>query len=327
MYTEVNTNRIKRIRAMLMELGSGNFEYRLERTDKNDEIEALTILLNMTVEEIKASFFHQGYVNQNETYKHLVKVFFILDKDDNITAFNFGAKQMLLFDDDELKGKPFCSLLTDKSKLAWSRLRSKLMSIGPCSHEGLIELSLKTKQDLILTVNCLASRPIGEAEQSERIIVTSVEIVKNSKEKEINLQKEVSAQKKTDKKAKDSRGAKNKNGRINLSSADILKIREVHDHILNNLDKPLLSLRELAHCFATNEYKLKHGFKQLYGQTVFGFLIDERLKKASILIQNSDIPLKEVAHSTGFKSAPHFSRAFKEKYGYTPRDLRKRSNE
>ena len=110
-----------------------------------------------------------------------------------------------------------------------------------------------------------------------------------------------------------------------LSATDIKKIRKIHDHILDNSDRPLMPLRELAHSFGTNEYKLKQGFKQLYNQTVFGFVINERLRKASVLIQHTQISIKEVAHISGFKSAPHFSRVFKEKYGYTPRELRNHS--
>ncbi|WP_162880173.1 helix-turn-helix transcriptional regulator [Mariniflexile rhizosphaerae] len=131
--------------------------------------------------------------------------------------------------------------------------------------------------------------------------------------------------KKNNKKAKKSLYATKQNKDSRLNSSDIRKIRQIHDYILKNLEKPLSPLIELAHTFGTNEYKVKQGFKQLYGQTVFRFLIDERLRKASVLVQHSDIPLKEVAHITGFISVPHFSKAFKNKYGYTPRDLRKQS--
>ncbi|PHS51027.1 MAG: hypothetical protein COB01_11465 [Lutibacter sp.] len=325
MHQEVNKERIKQIHTMLMEFASGNFAYKLERTDLDDDIEALTALVNMTFQEIKDSFLHQGYVNLNETYKHFVQMFFVLDLEGTIIAFNSRIKQMLLFDDHELQEKDFSSFLTQDSKLAWNRLKSKLTLKDLSSHEEFIELSFKTKQDLILTTNCLVSKFIDGINQSERIIVTSIEIVKNSKEREIELRKTVSSEKGKNKTGKHTLNTNNQNKRLSLSSTDIRKIREIHDHIINNLDKPLSSLIELAHSVGTNEYKLKYGFKQLYGQTVFRFLINERLRKASILIQHTDIPIKEVAHVTGFISFPHFSKAFKEKYAYTPRDLRKQS--
>jgi hypothetical protein len=50
--------RLKQIHSILMEFASGNFVYRLERTNLNDDIEALVELVNMTLEEIKESFLH-----------------------------------------------------------------------------------------------------------------------------------------------------------------------------------------------------------------------------------------------------------------------------
>ena len=317
--------RLKQIHTILMEFASGNFAYRLERTNLNDDIEALVELVNMTLEEIKAFFLHQGYVNVHETYKYVVQIFFLLDNKETITAYNSQIKQLLLFDDSELQGKPFSSFLTQDSKLAWDRLTSKLVSTDQDSHEEYIVLSFKTKQHLTLTINCLVGKFVDEISQSERIIITSIEIIKSSKERETALWKTITSRKKNNKKVKKSLYATKKNKDFRLNSSDIRKIRQIHDYILKNLEKPLSPLIELAHTFGTNEYKVKYGFKQLYGQTVFRFLINERLRKASVLIQHSDIPLKEVAHITGFISVPHFSKAFKNKYGYTPGDLRKQS--
>ncbi|MDO5978201.1 helix-turn-helix domain-containing protein [Flavivirga spongiicola] len=323
---ETNKQRIKQIHTMLMEFASGNFSYNIERSNLDDDIEALTALVNMTFQEVKSSFIHQGYANLNETYKHVVQMFFVLDLEDTIIAFNSHIKQVLFFDDDELLEEVFSTFLTQDSKLAWNGLKSKLAHTNLDAHEEFIVLSFKTKQQLILTANCLVSKFVDPVNQLERIVITSIDIIKNSTERETELRKMVSSGKDKNKATKHFQTG-NKSKRLNLSFSDIRKIRKVHDHIINNLDKPLAPLIELAHIFGTNEYKLKYGFKQLYGQTVFRFLINERLRKASILIQHTDTSIKEVAHATGFISAPHFSKAFKEKYGFTPRDLRKQSGD
>ena len=321
---DIDKERIKQIHTMLMEFASGNFAYKIERSDLDDDIEALIALINMTFQEIKSSFLHQGYANLNETYKHLVQMFFVVDMEDTIIAFNTRIKQMLLFDDDELQEKTFSTFLTKDSALAWKALKSKLAHTNIDAHEEFIVLSFKTKQQLILTTNCLVSKFIDQVNQSERIVITSIEIIKSSKERETELRKTVHSR---NDKSKGTKQTPNKSKRLNLSFSDIRKIRKIYDHIINNLEKPLAPLIELSHTFGTNEYKLKYGFKQLYGQTVFRFLIDERLRKACVLIQHTDTSIKEVAHLTGFISAPHFSKAFKEKYGFTPRDLRKQSND
>ncbi|MCB0476070.1 MAG: helix-turn-helix transcriptional regulator, partial [Flavobacteriaceae bacterium] len=99
---------------------------------------------------------------------------------------------------------------------------------------------------------------------------------------------------------------------------DIEIIQQIHDYILRHLELPLPTLQVLAHNFGTNEYKLKYGFKQLYNTTVFKFLIDERLKKSNLLIENTTLSLNRIATLCGFKSIPHFSKAFKMKYGCSP---------
>ena len=322
---DTNKARIKQIHTMLMEFASGNFAYEIERSDLDDDIEALTALVNMTFEEIKSSFLHQGYVNLNETYKHLVQMFFVLDVENTIIAFNTRIKQMLFFDDHELQGKAFSTFLTQDSILAWNGLKSKLAQINLDAHEEFIVLSFKTKQRLILTTNCLVSKFIDRTHTnpSERIVITSIEMIKNSTERETELRKMVNSGKDPDNTTKEIETSDD-HIQLNLNFTDIRKIRKVHDHIINNLGKQLAPLIELAHTFGTNEYKLKYGFKQLYGQTIFRFLTNERLRKACVLIQHTDTPIKEVAYVTGFVSVPHFSKVFKKKYGFTPRDLRKR---
>tara|TARA_R110002050_G_scaffold24083_3_gene64262 strand:+ start:14633 stop:15628 length:996 start_codon:yes stop_codon:yes gene_type:complete len=325
METEDNKERIEQIYSILMEFASGNFAYKLKRTDLNDEIETITALINMTFEEIKDSFLHQGYTNQNKIHKHFVKIFFVLNMEDTIVAYNSRIKELLFFDDNELQEKAFSSFLTEDSLVTWNSLKSKLALTDLSSYEEYIVLSFKTKQHLIVTTNCLVSKFVDAITQSERILVTSVEIIIESKERDIELQKTVRSGKDKSNTDKDTNLINHKSTRSSLSSNDIRKIREVHDHIVNNLEKPLSSLIDLAHSFGTNEYKLKYGFKELYGQTVFRFLIHERLKNASLLIQHTDIPLKEVAHTIGFISVTHFSKSFKDKYGYTPSDLRKQT--
>ncbi|MGC1632894.1 MAG: AraC family transcriptional regulator, partial [Gelidibacter sp.] len=83
------------------------------------------------------------------------------------------------------------------------------------------------------------------------------------------------------------------------------------------------SQKDFALQLGTNEFKLKYGFKELYGTTMHKFIIQERLRNAQVMIQYTDLPFKAIAHKSGFKSQSHFSRLFKARFGYTPKDLRK----
>ena len=104
---------------------------------------------------------------------------------------------------------------------------------------------------------------------------------------------------------------------------DIHLLQKVYDHILHNLEKPLPSLKQLAHDFGTNEYKLKRGFKQVFKKTIFQFHHGERLRKARLLVEHSGIPLPVIAKMSGFKDYPNFSKAFKKKFGHSPKQLQK----
>lgn len=303
--------RIKNINKMLLELASGNFSYKIERSEKKDDIEALVTLVNMMAEEIKESFFHQGYVNLKETYTHLVQMVFVLDEKYIVKLFNDNVTKTLLYQNPEILDRPFIELLTRESKEGWIKVEAYLEQQENYSETR--QLTFKTRKDLIVPAFCFITKLLNQNNPSKMILVSVIKIERSRKLRDADLHKQVQYLSIIDKK-------KNK---FVLKQSDIQTIREVHAYILNNLEKPLPSLNELAHQLGTNEFKLKYGFKQLYGTTIFRFLIKERLRKASMLIQYSDMSLKIIAYKTGFKSFPHFSKVFKLHFKYTPSSLRK----
>jgi len=65
-----------------------------------------------------------------------------------------------------------------------------------------------------------------------------------------------------------------------------------------------------------NEFKLKDGFKYLFGQTVHEFVFNERMQKALHLLTETKMEIKKISDACGYKSYSHFSAAFKRKFGY-----------
>jgi AraC-like DNA-binding protein len=88
------------------------------------------------------------------------------------------------------------------------------------------------------------------------------------------------------------------------------------EYLLQHLHTPP-SLTELAAIAGTNEFKLKKGFKELFNNTVFGYLSDTRLTQARELLL-AGIPIKEVADQLGYSSVQHFGTAFRKKFGVSP---------
>lgn len=109
---------------------------------------------------------------------------------------------------------------------------------------------------------------------------------------------------------------------IVLRPYDIEKIREAHDYLLRNMDNPC-TLIELSHKVGINDFKLKKGFKQVYGTTVYEFLLDARMEKARVLLLETDTSAHEIAFITGYKNLSSFITAFKKKMGCSPGTFRK----
>ncbi len=109
---------------------------------------------------------------------------------------------------------------------------------------------------------------------------------------------------------------------LQLSQKDIECLHKAKNLLLENIQNPP-SLKELAYKSAINEFKLKKGFKQVFGTTVYGMLHEYRLDFAKNLLVKNDISIQEAAGIVGYNSMGHFSKIFKEKYGMLPKEIRK----
>ena len=309
--------RLSKVFQLLIQISRGNFSYRLERTDKRDELEALSAIVNIVVEEIKDSFLHQGYVNKHDSYMHLVQMVFFLDKNFSITHVNQDVTKLLNWEDMELLDLPLTNLLEKDSVIKWIGY-IKAFGSDP-DFDSTIRLVFRTKLNLQLPAFCkLVVLPQKKFPKSRYALLSS-DIIKNSELYERKLQSKILNQIQLPK----SKRSVVKKSFLNVS--DLETFRAIGTYLRNNLDKDAPSLMELAHEFGTNEYKLKKGFKELYGMTVFQFLKNERLRNAHVLVKSSTVPFKRIARQNGFKNATHFSREFKARYGYTPSDLRANS--
>ncbi len=79
------------------------------------------------------------------------------------------------------------------------------------------------------------------------------------------------------------------------------------------------SIKELAKQVGTNEFKLKVGFKNMYGNTVYGYIADYRMQKARMLLEHKELNVKEIAHQIGYSNPSYFISAYKKKFGITPK--------
>jgi len=103
-----------------------------------------------------------------------------------------------------------------------------------------------------------------------------------------------------------------------VDEQNVLKIRKAKDIIISRMSEPP-SLQELAVEIGLNLKKLKEGFKQIYGATVYSFLFDYKMEHARKLLESNQFNVNEVGPQVGYSTASHFIAAFKKKFGTTPK--------
>lgn len=312
--------RLRKIQKVLLEMGAGNFFYRIKRSSKTDAVEALISSMNMIGEEVEEVLVHQGYVNAHSTIKHIVLMNFMIDSNGKIQALNQQASTILFFSKEDMIGRSFESFLDEGYLLKWKEHMAhfKDKKIG----DAVLDLSFRTKHGLLVPSACYLNILEGKDGCKEKLLIT---VVKHSR-KQVELDSNFLSQKKRPSKsaypALSNYPKTPSKQKVRLTNEDIQKISQARDLMLNNLERDFPSIKDFALEIGTNTFKLKYGFKELYGVSVFRFLRNERLRKAKMLVQYGDRPFKTIAHLCGFKSVPHFTRIFKEQFGLTPTQLR-----
>ena len=99
---------------------------------------------------------------------------------------------------------------------------------------------------------------------------------------------------------------------------NVLKIKKVKEIIIARMAEPP-SLQELADEVGISLKKLKEGFKEIYGDTVFNFLFDYKMDYARRMLDTGSYNVNEVGLKVGYSTASHFIAAFKKKFGTTPK--------
>ncbi len=103
-----------------------------------------------------------------------------------------------------------------------------------------------------------------------------------------------------------------------IDEENVLKIKKAKEIVIANMAEPP-GLQELANQVGLNLKKLKMGFKQIYGDTVYGFLFDYKMEYARKLLDSGSYNVNEVGLKIGYSTGSHFIAAFKKKFATTPK--------
>ena len=100
-------------------------------------------------------------------------------------------------------------------------------------------------------------------------------------------------------------------------------LQSIWDYMWENIDRNI-TLAELAKVAHMSPFHFSRVFKAVTHVTPHQALIRMRLQKARTLIPRSD-SLTEIAYRCGFSDQAHFTRTFKSRTGYSPKQFRKMS--
>ncbi len=103
-----------------------------------------------------------------------------------------------------------------------------------------------------------------------------------------------------------------------VDEVNVAKLKKAKEIIIANMVEPP-TLKELSELIGLSLKKLKEGFKQIYGDTVYGFLFDYKMEVARKLLESGNYNVNEVGLKVGYSTSSHFISAFKKKFGTTPK--------
>lgn len=102
-----------------------------------------------------------------------------------------------------------------------------------------------------------------------------------------------------------------------VSTTEIGRLYEARKIVEEEFADPP-SLFDLACRVGLNDFKLKRGFREVFGTTVFEYVRKLRMEKARELLEEGRLSVTEVALTTGYSHFGHFSAAFKKSFGILP---------
>lgn len=172
-------NRIDDISRLISEIASGNFDYKIEHSNQDDELDAIIAGINMLGEELKSSTVSRDYMDS--LFKGVVDMLIVLNTDFTIQSTNQSVTQLLYFDPSETQGKHLKDFLSEGSAALADKIMADLEANG---HIANIELDLKTKQQKAIPASCSFSMLYNNQKRVSGILIIAKDITPQKKAEE-----------------------------------------------------------------------------------------------------------------------------------------------
>ena len=111
-----------------------------------------------------------------------------------------------------------------------------------------------------------------------------------------------------------------------LEHRDIAAIYKADAIIASNLNQHF-TIAKLSRMTGTNAFKLKKGFREIFGMGAYHRLIFRRMAEAKLLLETTHKSIKEIAEIAGYDTVAGFVHAFRREFNTTPREWRIKQKE
>lgn len=109
---------------------------------------------------------------------------------------------------------------------------------------------------------------------------------------------------------------------ISIPPRDLKRIYAARDHLAQHYASPP-TIPQLARMVGMNQTKLKAGFKQIFQQTIYAYILQRRMEATAQLLVEREFSVAEIAYRVGYDYPANFSCAFKRYYGCSPRQWKR----
>jgi AraC family transcriptional regulator len=94
------------------------------------------------------------------------------------------------------------------------------------------------------------------------------------------------------------------------------------DHHLSDEEEGRVALRVVARTVRMSYFHFSRAFKQSMGMTATNYIAERRIERAKKMLEETELPISEIALRSGFSSQSHFTTAFRRLAGATPKAFR-----
>ena len=110
--------------------------------------------------------------------------------------------------------------------------------------------------------------------------------------------------------------------RGNAATPQRQRLMAARDYLLADLANPP-TLARIAAETGLSAMRIKRGFRELFGHSVYGLFQQERMRDAQRRLRAGGVTVMEVAFDLGYSNPSHFAAAFRKEFGIGPGEFKR----